>query len=259
MRDRSGFDLDGNGQIDRDPIGFAPGLSTRLHRRGPRLRQRRHRRPAGPVAAGQPARSRAATPRTSTTRRGPPRPATQRFTDSGEGHTDNYADPSSAGRQLAVPLRLPGLRRAAHDAATDVGPATSDGDLTGDVDVHDGRRAAARSTTGTATSRRRRATPRRPRTATADADDRPRPGEVRARRRRQHRRRDARTTSTTRWDFGNGGTTKDAAGVEVTTGSATPGYAQGPLTVTDAAGQPSDAVAGPRAWFASSSGAAPTG
>ncbi len=27
MRDRSGFDLDGKGQIDRDPIGFAPGLS----------------------------------------------------------------------------------------------------------------------------------------------------------------------------------------------------------------------------------------
>ena len=27
MRDRSGFDLDGKGQIDRDPIGFEPGLS----------------------------------------------------------------------------------------------------------------------------------------------------------------------------------------------------------------------------------------
>ena len=26
MRDRSGFDLEGNGQIDRDPIGFTPGL-----------------------------------------------------------------------------------------------------------------------------------------------------------------------------------------------------------------------------------------
>ena len=36
---------------------FASGLLHRLHRRGARLRQRRHRRPAGAVPAGQPARA----------------------------------------------------------------------------------------------------------------------------------------------------------------------------------------------------------
>ena len=39
------------------PIAFAGRASTRLHRRGARLRQRRHRRPAGPVAARLPARA----------------------------------------------------------------------------------------------------------------------------------------------------------------------------------------------------------
>ena len=48
---------------------FAPGPAARLHRREPRLRQHRHRRPAGPVAAGLAARAWATPRRTSTTPR----------------------------------------------------------------------------------------------------------------------------------------------------------------------------------------------
>ena len=52
MRDRSGFDLDGRGESDRGPTAFEPGLLLDLHRRGARLRQRRHGQPAGADAAG---------------------------------------------------------------------------------------------------------------------------------------------------------------------------------------------------------------
>ena len=53
MRDRSGFDAKGQGESDRDAFNFAAGRPARLHRRGPRLRQRRHRQPAGADAAGR--------------------------------------------------------------------------------------------------------------------------------------------------------------------------------------------------------------
>ena len=52
MRDRSGFDAHGQGESDRGDLTFASGRPARLHRRGPRLRQRRHRQPAGADAAG---------------------------------------------------------------------------------------------------------------------------------------------------------------------------------------------------------------
>ena len=98
MRDRSGFDLDGKGQIDRDPIGFEPGSTSPT--------------PTRPTATATPA----PTTRRRSRRSTPARPrerapdlndaaftaaAATRFSDSGEGHTDNYSDPSQCVRQLA--------------------------------------------------------------------------------------------------------------------------------------------------------------
>ena len=52
MRDRSGFDFEGHGPDRPRPDRVHARLLPGLHRRGARLRQRRHRRPAGPVPAG---------------------------------------------------------------------------------------------------------------------------------------------------------------------------------------------------------------
>ncbi len=91
------------------PIGFQPGLLARLHRRGPRLRQRRRpttrRRRRRSTPRREPGERRR---RTSTTRRSPRRPGATRSRDTGAGHVDNYAGPDDRRRrQLALRLRLP--------------------------------------------------------------------------------------------------------------------------------------------------------
>ena len=175
----------------------------RLHRRGARLRQRRHRRPAGPVAARQPRPSPGnETPDLNDAaftaaagavdvlrlRRGPHRQLHR------PGNTGRPATPTSPTWQFRYDC-----------LAFDVTSMTGDGDGPGDVrrrpdrrrDVHDGRRAAARSTTATA----RRGAAGQHRARRADATATPtgagRASRSRFERRRQHRRRDARTTSTT--------------------------------------------------------------
>ncbi len=141
MRDRSGFDLDGHGQIDRDPIGFEPGLY---------LAYTDEAHGYGNAGTDDPP---AQSPLDSTPTPGSDAPnlddaaftaaaARSTYSDSGEGHTDNYSDPAE---QTADP-RHPGVDnpwRFQYDclgftvkdmSGNTNGPATSDGDLTGTVD-----------------------------------------------------------------------------------------------------------------------------
>ena len=97
MRDRSGFDLDGHGQIDRDPIGWRPGLylayTDEAHGYG---NAGTDDPPAqSPLDSTPDPGQRDARPQRRGLHRGGGRST---FSDSGEGHIDNYADPSSTDR-----------------------------------------------------------------------------------------------------------------------------------------------------------------
>ena len=130
MRDRSGFDENGKGQNDRDPIAFDAGFynayTDEAHGYGN----------AG--TDDPPAQS----PLDSSPQPGENapdlgdaawRPGDQPFSDFGAGHTDNYADPSSADGNWH--FRHDCLRYDVTQMSGEgVGPATSDGDLTGTVD-----------------------------------------------------------------------------------------------------------------------------
>ena len=139
MRDRSGFDLDGNGQIDRDPIAFASGFYTaytdEAHGYG---NAGTDDPPAQSPLDSQPEPGNN-TPDLSDAAWTAARRVTPTSPTPATGWTDNYADPSSGVGQLGVRLRLPGVRRAADDAATATGRSrararqAADGDLTGDV------------------------------------------------------------------------------------------------------------------------------
>jgi M6 family metalloprotease-like protein len=140
LRDRSGFDLDGMGQNDRDPISFAPGLSVVYT-------DETHG--YGNVGTSNPP---AQSPLDSQPQPGNDTPdladaawtavpGDSGFSDSGEGHTDNYTDPS---QQQADP-RYPDVANPwrfrfdclAFDVLSmsgdDNGPVQADGDLTADV------------------------------------------------------------------------------------------------------------------------------
>ena len=140
MRDRSGFDLDGNGQIDRDPIGWTPGLS---------MVYTDEAHGYGNVGTDNPP---AQTPMDSQPEPGSDAPnlndaawtaeaGDDTFTDSGEGHTENYSDPA----QTEVDSRYPDVANPwrfrfdclAFDvlsmSGTDLGPDQADGNLTGSV------------------------------------------------------------------------------------------------------------------------------
>ncbi|QZY29140.1 PKD domain-containing protein [Nocardioides coralli] len=130
MRDRSGFDLDGNGQNDRAPIGFESGFynsyTDEAHGYGN----------AG--TDDPPAQS----PLDSSPQPGNSspnlndaawRPGDTPFSDSGEGHTDNYEDPQSQDdnwhfRHDCLTYDVTAMSGEA------LGPDSADGDLTGTVD-----------------------------------------------------------------------------------------------------------------------------
>ena len=133
MRDRSGFDLEGQGQVDRDPIGFAPGLSVvytdEAHGYG---NAGVDDPPAQSPLDSQPEPG-SATPDLNdaawTAASGD-----SSFTDSGAGHTDNYTDPGNpaAGNPWQFLFGCLTFHVTSMSGNTD-GPATSDGDLTGNV------------------------------------------------------------------------------------------------------------------------------
>ncbi|MGN6576910.1 MAG: PKD domain-containing protein, partial [Nocardioides sp.] len=246
MRDRSGFDKDGMGQNDRDPIGFAPGLSLvytdEAHGYGnagtddPPAQSPldAHPEPGNETPNLDDAAFTAAEGGSS-------------FTDSGEGHTDNYTDPS----QTDVDERYPDVAnpwRFQYDCLTfdvtrmsgdEVGPAGSDGDLTGDVTFDLGSgcgtfdygyvdEAGSGSAPGENTA------------PSADATATPNPARA-----GQQVTLDARGSSDPdtaasdldySWDFGDGGTAKDAAGSVAAVTYDAPGTYTATVTVTDPEG-----------------------
>ncbi|RYU09831.1 PKD domain-containing protein [Nocardioides iriomotensis] len=259
MRDRSGFDLDGKGQIDRDPIGFAAGLSMvytdEAHGYG---NAGVDDPPAQSPLDSQPDPG-SATPDLNdaawTAAAGD-----SSFTDSGVGHVDNYTTPTT--NDKGEPSG-DGLWHLQYDCLTfdvtrmtgnDDGPATSDGDLTGDVlfdlgtgcgrfdygytpattspsgtggDTGDSASGgtAAGAASGSAPTARAKANPRRVKVkdtvrftgaASTDPDDPKR--------------------LSYSWDFGNGGSTQDATGVDVSHRFTRAGIYDVRLTVTDPQG-----------------------
>ena len=241
MRDRSGFDEQGRGQNDRDPIEFLPGLSTVYTDEAHGY---------GNVGTDDPP---AQSPLDSQPEPGSDAPGLadaawtaaagdEKFSDSGIGHTDNYSNPA----ETEADPRYPDVGnpwRFRFDCLTfdvlsmsgdDVGPAQADGNLTGDVGFDMGAGCGefdygygdvppppANTAPG----------------ATASADPQPvakkRPVTLSA-----VGSTDAETPDDLdySWDFGNGGDTKDAVGATVTHTYAKAGTYTAEVTVTDPEG-----------------------
>jgi PKD repeat protein len=140
LRDRSSFDLDGKGQADRGPATFLPGLS---------LVYTNEAHGYGNAGTGDPP---AQSPLDSQPQPGENIPnlddaawtaaaGDNAFSDSGDGWTDNYADPGSADGNWH--FRFDCLTFEVLSMAGDsLGPATG-GDLTGDVRFTIGQGCAA--------------------------------------------------------------------------------------------------------------------
>jgi M6 family metalloprotease-like protein len=131
MRDRSGFDLDGHGQNDREPIGFAGGLlltyTDEAHGYG---NAGTDDPPAQSPLDSQPQPGNS-TPNLNdaafTTA-----PGDSHFSDGGSGHTDNYDDPSSEDGNWH--FRYDCLTfDVGQMGGNENGPDTAPGDLQGDV------------------------------------------------------------------------------------------------------------------------------
>ena len=131
MRDRSGFDDDGHGEIDRDPIGFGAGLY---------LAYTDESHGYGNFGTDDPP---AQSPVDSVPEPGSETPnlndaaftadsGRSSYSDSGAGHIDNYTDPSSASGNWEFKYNCLGFDVLSM-SGQGVGPETSDGDLTGDV------------------------------------------------------------------------------------------------------------------------------
>ncbi|MEJ7832880.1 MAG: PKD domain-containing protein [Nocardioides sp.] len=140
MRDRSGFDLAGQGQIDRDPIGFQPGLS---------LIYTDEAHGYGNAGTDDPP---AQSPLDATPSPGgtapnlndaafTSAPGRNVFSDSGVGHTDSYNDPGNTTTDpryadVVNPWRFQYdclAFRVLEMGGAGLGPARSDGDLRGKV------------------------------------------------------------------------------------------------------------------------------
>ena len=237
MRDRSGFDLDGNGQADRGAPAFASGFyasyTDEAHGYGN----------AG--TDNPPAQS----PLDSQPEPGSDTPDLNdaawtdaaddtRFSDGGDGWTDNYADPSSASGNWefdfdCLTFDVLGMTGNGDGTEAGEGPQAADGDLTGDVRFTMGGGCAPFDygygdepvpPANTAPDARATATPTTGAPGTkveldaSGSTDAETPGNL-----------------TYSWDLGNGGTTKDATGavVEHVYG---PGTYDATVTVSDPAG-----------------------
>lgn len=132
MRDRSGFDLDGHGQVDRDPIGFEPGLY---------LSYTDEAHGYGNAGTDDPP---AQSPLDSTPEPGNDTPnlndaaftaaaARSSYSDAKSApHVDNYTDPSTSSGNWEFGYDCLGFKVLSMTGNSN-GPATSNGDLTGAV------------------------------------------------------------------------------------------------------------------------------
>ena len=238
MRDRSGFDLDGNGQADRGAPAFASGFYTAYTDEAHGY---------GNAGTDNPP---AQSPLDSQPEPGNDTPDLDdaawtdaaddaHFSDGGDGWTDNYADPSSASGNWEFDydcLTFDVLDMTGNGDGTEAGegPQAADGDLTGDVRFTMGEGCAPfdygygdepEPPANTAPDAKVTATPATgaPGTkVTLDASgstDAETPGSL-----------------TFSWDFGNGGTTKDATGAVVDHVYGNAGTYDATVTVSDAAG-----------------------
>ncbi len=232
MRDRSGFDLDGHGQIDRDPIGWEPGLY---------LSYTDEAHGYGNAGTDDPP---AQSPLDAVPEPGNDTPdlndaaftaATARSTysdASAKPHVDNYTDPTSASGNWEFGYDCLGFTVLSMSGNTN-GPATSDGDLTGDVRFTMGKGCgdfdygyvpveAPKNTAPTAKATASRTTVTTGQTVELDGT----------------RSTDAETPNDLdySWDFGDGGSTKDGAGAIVRHKFTRPGTYAVTLLVTDPSG-----------------------
>ncbi|MBZ5738169.1 PKD domain-containing protein [Nocardioides mangrovi] len=232
MRDRSGFDLDGHGEIDRDPIGWEPGLY---------LAYTDEAHGYGNAGTDDPP---AQSPLDSTPEVGSDTPdlndaaftaAAGRSTYSdakASPHVDNYTDPTSASGNWEFGYDCLGFQVLSMSGNSD-GPATSDGDLTGSVKftMADGcgdfdygyTPVTAPENTAPvarATASRKTATTSQPITFDgAGSTDAESPDDL-----------------DYSWDLGDGGSTKDASGPGVRHEFTEPGTYDVTLLVTDPEG-----------------------
>ncbi|GAB6984477.1 PKD domain-containing protein [Nocardioides pyridinolyticus] len=232
LRDRSGFDLDGHGQIDRDPIGFEPGLY---------LSYTDEAHGYGNAGTDDPP---AQSPLDSTPQPGSSSPnlndaafnasaARSSYSDAkAKPHVDNYSDPGSASGNWEFGYDCLGFKVQSMSGNTN-GPATSNGDLTGTVAFTMGSGCGAfdygyvpvTAPQNTAPTAKAAATPRNARVGqrvTLDAggsSDAETPGDL-----------------DYSWDFGDGGSTKDAAGKVVRHRFDKPGTYDVTVLVTDPSG-----------------------
>ncbi|GAA4372675.1 PKD domain-containing protein [Nocardioides caricicola] len=231
LRDRSGFDLDGKGQIDRDPIGFQAGLY---------LSYTDEAHGYGNAGTDDPP---AQSPLDSTPEPGSATPdlndaaftaASGRSTysdSSANPHVDNYTDPSSASGNWEFGFGCLGFDVQSMSGNAD-GPATADGDLTGSVRFTIGSGCGEFDYGYTPVTAPENTAP----SARADG-----PGKAAKRKRVTFSGAGSTDAQTPRdldysWDFGDGGSTKDATGPVVRHAFKEAGRYDVTLLVTDPSG-----------------------
>lgn len=232
MRDRSGFDDDGHGQIDRDPIGFEPGLY---------LSYTDEAHGYGNAGTDDPP---AQSPLDSTPQPGNDTPnlndaaftaaaARSTYSDAkASPHVDNYLDPSTASGNWEFAYDCLGFKVLSMTGNA-VGPETSNGDLTGAVRFTMGKGCGTfdygyapvktpGNTAPTAHARASRSTASTGEVVTFKGTG----------------SQDAETPDDLdySWDFGDGGSTKDATGATVKHAFDDPGTYDVTLLVTDPSG-----------------------
>lgn len=226
LRDRSGFDLDGNDQIDRSPIAFQAGLSMvytdEAHGYG---NAGVPNPPAQSPLDSQPDPGNEAPDLNDAAWTAADGDST--FSDSGQGHTDNYTDPGNEEEGNPWVFRYDCLTFdvLAMTGNAD-GPAVADGDLTGDVaftmgdgcgTFDYGYVASDAPTAALAIDPSRPFTTTRVELSGAGSRDDETP----------------RADLDYSWNFHDGGSADDASGRVVRTRFDDPGYHRVTLTVTD--------------------------